>query len=723
MKEDKQQTLDLNETTSAFELNRRQFLKRLGGGIIIFFSVGDSALLQARSSDEKQRPDFNAYLRIATDGRVTCFTGKIEQGQGVITSLAQTLADELDVALESVDMVMGDTALCPWDAGTWGSMTTPYFGPVLRAAGAEARAVLIGLASEHLKIPKDRLTVKDGIIFDKIHNDHKVSYAQLAKGKSIERHLDGPVQVKKVSELNIIGKPHKRIDSIEKVTGKAKYTGDIRLPGMLYAKILRPPAHGAQLKSIDASAVDKMEGFEVVRDGDLIAVLHKYPDEAENALAKINADYTIPQGRFDDKSIFNYFVDNAAKGRVIEQKGNISNGQQISRHIFENTYLDGYVAHAPIETHTALAHFQADKLTVWASTQTPFGLQKQISDELDIPIENIRVIAPFVGGGFGGKISNGQAIQAIRLAKIVNKPVQVAWTRTDEFFYDTFRPAAVVKIKSTIDNSGKIVSWDYGIYGAGGRGSQMFYNVPNHRTTVYRNLRNNEKMHTLPTGPWRAPDNNTNSFARESQIDIMAAKAQTDPLEFRLKNLTDERMQRILKAAADKFGWTTSKPPSGRGFGIACGSDVNTYVALIAEVKVNERTGNVQVKRVVCAQDMGLVINPEGATLQVEGSITMGLGYSLTEEVHFKGGRIIDLDFGTYELPRFSWTPQIETVLIKADDSSSKGGGEPPIICVGGLIANAVFDATGARVFQLPMTAERVKEALASRKQQAVLKA
>ena len=723
MKEDKHQTLDVSETTSAFELNRRQFLKRLGGGIIIFFSVGDSALLQAQRSDEKQPPDFNAYLRIAADGRVTCFTGKIEQGQGVITSLAQTLADELDVTLESVDMVMGDTALCPWDAGTWGSMTTPYFGPVLRAAGAEARAVLIELASEHLKVPKDRLIAKDGVIFDKIHNDHKVSYAQLAKGKNIERRLEGEIHVKKVSELNIIGKPHKRTDSVEKVTGRAKYAGDIRLPGMLYAKILRPPAHGAQLKSIDTSTVEKMEGFEVVRDGDLIAVLHKYPDEAENALAKINAEYSVPQGRFDDKSIFDYFVDNAAEGRVIEQGGNVSDEQQAGRHVFEKTYLDGYVAHAAIETHTALANFEADRLTVWASTQTPFGLQKQISGELGIPIENIRVITPFVGGGFGGKNSNGQAIQAVRIAKIVKKPVQVAWTRADEFFYDTFRPAAVVKIKSAITDSGKIVLWDYGIYGAGGRGSQMFYNVPNHRTTVYRNLRNNEKMHTFATGPWRAPDNNTNSFARESQIDIMAAKAQIDPLEFRLKNLTDERMRRVLKAAADKFGWTPSKPPSGRGFGIACGSDVNTYVALIAEVKVNERTGNVQVKRVVCAQDMGLVINPEGATLQVEGCITMGLGYSLTEEIHFKGGRIIDLGFGTYELPRFSWTPEIETVLIEADDSPSKGGGEPAIICVGGLIANAIYDATGARVFQLPMTSERVKEALASHKQEAVLKA
>jgi len=450
----------------------------------------------------------------------------------------------------------------------------------------------------------------------------------------------------------------------------------------------------------------------VVRDGDLVAVLHKNPDEAENALAKIKAEYDVPEARFDDKSVFDYFIDNAADGRVVEKGGDIESGHKLAQDVVEETYLDSYVSHAPIETHTALAQFEDSKVTVWASTQTPFGLQRQLTRELKIPIESVRVIAPFVGGGFGGKISNGQAIQAVKLAKIAKKPVQLVWSRADEFFYDTFRPAAVVKIKSGLTDSGKIVSWDYNIYGMGNRGAQMFYNVPHHRTTVSRELRSGENMHPIGTGAWRAPDNNTNSFARESHIDVMANRAGMDPLEFRLNNLTDERMRGVLKAAAEKFGWTPAKAPSGRGFGIACGSDVNVPVALIAEVKVDKQTGGVQVKRVVCGIDLGLVINPEGAKLQVEGGITMGMGYALTEEVHFEGGRILDLSFGTYKLPRFSWVPQIETVLIKADDSPSKGGGEPPIICVGGVIANAIYDATGARLLQMPMTPERIKQAL-----------
>ena len=712
MKEDGLQISECDCNDGLYPLSRREFLQSIGGGIIILFTVGEASTVDGRSRGKKERPDFNAYLRIGEDGGVTCFTGKVELGQGAITSLAQTLADELDVPLKSVDMVMGDTALCPYDAGTWGSMTTPYFGPVLRAAGAEARAVLIGLAAVRLKIPKDQLDVKDGVVFDRTRKGRKVTYAQLAKGKRIERRLEQKPQVKTVSELKIIGKPHNRIDAVEKVTGKAKYTGDIRVAGMVYAKVLRPPAHGAKLKSLDTSAVDKNEGFQVVQDGDLVAVLHKNPDEAEKALTKIKAEYDIPEARFDDKSVFDYFVDNAADGRVTEKDGDIESGQKLAQDMAEETYMDSYVSHAPIETHTALAQFEGSKVTVWASTQTPFGLQQQLTRELNIPIENVRVIAPFVGGGFGGKISNGQAMQVVKLAKIAKKPVQLVWSRADEFFYDTFRPAAVVKIKSGLTDSGKIVSWDYNIYGMGGRGAQMFYNVPHHRTTVCRELRNGEKMHTIGTGPWRAPDNNTNSFARESHIDVMAARAGMDPLEFRLKNLTDERMRGVLKAAAEKFGWTPAKGPSDRGFGIACGSDVNVPVALIAEVKVDKQTGDVQVKRVVCALDLGLVINPEGVKLQVEGCITMGMGYALTEEVHFNGGKILDLSFGTYKLPRFSWVPEIETVLIKADDSPSKGAGEPPIICMGGVIANAIYDATGARLFQMPMTPERVRQAL-----------
>ena len=374
--------------------------------------------------------------------------------------------------------------------------------------------------------------------------------------------------------------------------------------------------------------------------------------------------------------------------------------------------MNSYVAHAPIEPHTAVAKIEGNKATVWASTQTPFPAQEEIAQALGFPSKNVRIIPPFVGGGFGGKTRNMQAVEAARLAKLTGKPVKVAWSRAEEFFNDTFRPAAIVKIKSGIKDSGKIFLWDYIVYFAGERGSQQFYDIPHHRTaSTGGGWRGTPGSHPFGTGAWRAPGNNTNTFARESHIDIMASKAGIDPLEFRLKNLKDKRMLGVLTAAAEKFGWTKSKAAKGRGYGISLGIDAGTYVAHMAEVEVDKK-GAVQVKRVVCAQDMGLSINPEGAKMQIEGCITMGLGYALTEEIHFKGGEIFDLNFDTYEIPRFSWLPKIETVLIEAKDSPHQGGGEPAIICMGAVVANAIFDATGARLFQLPMTPERIKAAL-----------
>jgi nicotinate dehydrogenase subunit B len=370
-----------------------------------------------------------------------------------------------------------------------------------------------------------------------------------------------------------------------------------------------------------------------------------------------------------------------------------------SVNVFDETYFDGYKAHAPIEPHAAVANIEGKKVTVWASTQTPFRAKEAVAEALGISEKNVRIIPPFLGGGFGGKSTNLQIIEAARLAKITGKPVQVAWTRAEEFFFDSFRPAAVVKIKSGINKEGKISFWDYGVYYAGERGAVEFYNIPNTKTTVYGSGWGGEPgVHPFATGPWRAPGNNTNTFARESQIDIMAAKAGIDPLEFRLKNLSDEKMRTVLKAVADKFGWKPAKSPSGRGFGIACAIDAGTYVAAIAEVEVNKNSGEVKVKRVVCAQDMGLAINPEGAKIQMEGSITMGLGYALKEDIHFKGGEIFDLNFDTYDIPRFSWLPKIETEILDNKNADPQGGGEPAIVIMGAVVANAIYDAIGARV-------------------------
>lgn len=717
MKQDSHENHLEDITPCSLYMKRRDFLK-LTGGIVVFFTVGGSiAFAQEGSRGGRGSPgDFNAYLRIGEDGRVTCFTGKIEMGQGIITSLAQMLADELDVALESVEMVMGDTDLCPWDMGTFGSMSTRFFGPPLRAAGAEARRVLLELASEHLKIPVGQLRVERGMIIDKTNTKSRVSYGQLAKGRIIERRLDERVVVKSPSEFAIMGKPVKRTDALAKVTGKARYTGDILLPDILYAKTLRPPALGAKLVSVDSSAAQKVEGARIIEERDFVAVLHDYPDEAEKTLSQIKTKFEMPKATVTDANIFEHLLKAAPAGSIAALSGNLQTGEQQAAEIFQQTYFDGYVAHAAMETHTALVKIEGNRATVWASTQTPFGAKNEVARALGLSSDNVRVITPFVGGGFGGKTSNRQVVEAARLAQFTGKPVQVMWSREEEFFYDTFRPAAVVTIRSGITDQGRMILWDYHVYFAGERGSQHFYDIPHHRTTVHGSgWRDIPGSHPFQTGAWRAPANNTNTFARESQIDVMATAAGIDPVSFRLEHLHDRQMRRVLEAAADKFGWEAGKSPSGRGCGVACGIDAGTYVATMVEVEVDKQGGHVQVQRVVCAQDMGLAINPEGAAIQMEGCITMGMGYALTEDIHFKGGEIFDLNFGTYEIPRFSWLPKIETVIIDDKKAAPQGGGEPAIIVMGAVIANAIYDAIGVRLFQLPMSPERIKEAVRGR--------
>jgi nicotinate dehydrogenase subunit B len=710
MKDDQYSGLEFLEEPSDLQISRRDFFKVAGSGIFVLFTIGDTLFAQQRQGS-RLPTDFNAFLKVGEDGRVSCFVGKIEMGQGIVTSLPQMLADEMDVSLDSVDIVMGDTDLCPWDMGTFGSLSTRSFGPSLRAAGAEARQVLLELGSEQMKIPTDNLLTEDGFVVEKTNKQQRVSYAQLAKGKKIERHASGKVATKKPSDFKVMNKALTRRDAQEKVTGKAHYAGDIRLAGMLYAKVLRPPAHDAKLIDVDTSEAQKTKDVQVVREGDFVAVLHKYPDVAEEALSKIKASYDRPKSDLDEKTIFDHLLKVAPEGRNVAKGGDLKAGESGSKTVVEETYFNDYVAHSAMEPHTAIANIEGDKATVWASTQNPFTCKEEIAKVLGFPSQNVRVITPFVGGGFGGKTTNLQALDAARLAKLTGKPVQVAYSRKEEFFFDAFRPAAVVKIKSGVTDTGKISLWDYRVYFAGDRGAQHFYDIPNHSTTGYNSSWVGAAgSHPFATGPWRAPGNNTNTFARESQIDIMAAKAGMDPVEFRLQNMSDKRMIRVLKAAAEKSGWKPGKAPSGRGHGVACGIDAGTYVASIAEVEVEKATGKVQVKRVVCAQDMGLVINPAGATIQMEGCIMMGLGYALMEMVHFKGGEILETNFDTYQIPRFSWLPKIETVIVENKDLEPQGGGEPAIVTVGGVVANAIYDAVGVRMHQLPMTPERIIE-------------
>jgi len=690
--------------------DRRDFLKKLGGGIIVVFAVGKLSLLDGFSQETENyltdELNFNAYLRVKEDGRVDCYTGKIEMGQGVVTSLAQVLAEELEVSVYAVDMIMGDTELCPYDAGTWGSLTTRFADPPIRAAAAEAREILMNLAAEHLGTTKGNLKVVEGVVYDK-NSDQKISYAELTNGKKIIQNLENKPEIKKAKDFKIIGKPLPSLNALSKVTGKAQYSGDIKLPGMVYASIVRPNVYGSKKTAVNASGLIEFNDAELVEDKNLVAVIHSDPEIAYKAAKSVKVQWDEPEAKANTETIFKYLEENILDNKTYEKGGSLEGGKKVSKKLIEASYYDGYKAHASIETHVATCYFEGDKLTMWVSTQTPFGTREHVAKALEMPLEKVHIKQILLGGGFGGKTNSDQAIEAAIIAKLCGKPVQLVWTRKEEFMYDRFRTAAVMKVSSGIDNEGKLKLWEFDIYCAGTRGTNLFYEVPNNRTRIF----NENNIHPFATGAWRAPGNNSTTFARESHIDVTAVAAGINPLEFRLQNLKDEDMKATLKLAAETFGWEKPKK-EGHGYGIALGEDAGTKVALIAEVKVDKTTGVVQPIRVVCAQDMGQVVNPQGAILQTEGGITMGIGYALYEDIEFNGGDIKTTNFNSYEITRFSKTPKIECVFIDKMDSKPQGGGEPAIICVGGAIANAVFDACGARVYQMPVTPKRILDAI-----------
>ena len=703
MKRDPKNNLFFNDIYGAPVYDRRKFIRNMGSGIIVVFCLGDIGLLNASSSSPDEDLNFNAYLRVKENGRVDCYTGKIEMGQGIITSLAQVLAEELEVSIYEVDMVMGDTELCPYDAGTWGSLTTRFTDPVIRAAAAEAREVLLGLAEEKLGITKELLAVKEGVVYAKNDPSKKVSYAELTKGQKIVKSLKEKPEIKRSKEFKIIGKPVLSLDAEAKVTGKAKYTADIKLPGMVYAKIVRPKVYGAKKLSVDASGLSKFQGVEFVEIDNLVAVVHEDPEVASKAMKSVKVIWDSSELKVNEDTIFSYLEEQIKESKVFEEGGNLKSGQNNSKEFIKSKYLDGYKAHACIETHAATCYFKGDKLSMWVSTQSPFGTRSQVARALNMPEEKVHVKQIFLGGGFGGKSFNSQAIEAALIASKVRKPVQLSFSRREEFFYNRFRTAAVINVGAGIDAKGKLTAWDFDIYCAGTRGTDLFYEIPNNRTRMF----NKRDVHPFNTGAWRAPGNNTTTFARESHIDVMARAAGIDPFEFRITNLKDPNMVATLQSAANTFGWKKEKK-SGYGYGIALGHDAGTLVALISEVEVNKQTGEVNVTRVVCAQDMGQVVNPNGATIQTEGGITMGIGYALYEEITFEGGKMKTNNFSNYEFTRFSSTPKISCVFMDRMDAKPQGGGEPAIICVGASIANAVFDACGARVNRMPITPERV---------------
>ena len=688
----------------AFELQRRDFFKLLGAGIAVF-SVAERTPAGAQESGgargfrgEEAPKDITSWLHIGEDGGVTAFTGKVEIGQNIRTSLAQSVADELRVPFESVRMVMGDTALTPFDMGTFGSRSTPYMTPQLRSAAWAARELLVAEASKEWSVPATGLVAGNAKVTDPA-SGRSLSYAALATGKTLARNIPDADPVTPVAEWTVAGKALPKVDGRAFVTGRHQYTTDLRPAGLMYGKVLRAPSFGATLISVDTKAAEVMPGVVVVRDGNFVGAAAPSTRAADQAIAAMRAQWKETK-QPSSAELFSYLksnVEGGEAGRDQHATGSVEDGLAQAAHRLEQAYTVAYIAHAPLEPRAAVADWTDGKLTVWTGTQRPFAVRDDLVDTFRLTKDRVRVIVPDTGSAYGGKHTGDAALEAARLARAAGHPVKIVWTREEEFTWAYFRPAGVIEVKSGVSGDGTLTAWEFHNYNSGGAGIGTPYIVANQRIQFHA-------AHSpLRQGSYRGLAATANHFARETHMDELADAAGMDPLEFRLKNIADSRLRDVFQAAAKSFGWPGKKQRNGQGFGMGGGIEKNGYVATCAELAVDRSSGDVRVVRVVTAFECGAIVNPDGLRNQVIGANIMGLGGALFEAVAFENGRITNPHFARYRVPRFRDVPEIEAVLLDRKDIPSAGAGETPIVGIAPAIGNAIFDATGIRLRSLPL--------------------
>ncbi|HET7625473.1 MAG TPA: molybdopterin cofactor-binding domain-containing protein [Verrucomicrobiae bacterium] len=691
-----------------FDLDRREFFKTLGCGIVVLLFI-EAAVAQESGGRERrrgrpQRPaEISAWLHIGENGTVTVFNGKAEMGQNIRTSLSQAVAEELHAPIDSIKLVMADTDLTPWDAGTFGSRSTPDMGLQLRRVSAAAREALLDLAAEHFKTDRASLTVADGKI-SKSGGGEAIGFGELTRSRELVKSVAEETKTAPATDWKIAGTSVPKVDGRDFVTGRHQYASDIRRPGMLRGKVLRPSAFDAKLKSLDTKLAEAISGVTIVHDGNFVGVTAPNTLIASRAINAIQAEWTSSSSQPSSNGLFDYLRKNSrGSGNENFSQNEDSSGQNSAEHRLKQTYTIAYIAHAPLEPRAAVAEWNDGKLTVWTGTQRPFGVRGELARAFGISEEKIRVIVPDTGSAYGGKHTGETAIEAARLAKGAGKPVKLVWTREEEFTWAYFRPAGVIDISSAVRADGTISAWEFHNYNSGGSGIRSPYDIPSQKTEFH------QTDSPLRQGSYRALAATANHFAREVHMDELAAILKMDPLEFRLKNLKNDRLLAVLKAAADAFGWAKMKSSEDRGFGIACGTEKGSCIATCAEVLVDRKTGGVRVSRAVVAFECGAIVNPNELKSQVEGGAVMGIGGALFEAIQFENGRITNPHFASYRVPRFRDAPEIQVVLVNRKDLPSAGAGETPVMTIAPAIGNAIFAATGVRLRSMPMAPEGLK--------------
>ncbi|MEX2043713.1 MAG: molybdopterin cofactor-binding domain-containing protein [Opitutus sp.] len=677
---------------------RRGFIKTLGGGLAVLSFADIDLPGQAESGRRGQGgarrpPELAAWLHIAADGTITVFSGKTEVGQNVRTMLTQAVAEELPTPVGSIRMVLADTALVPWDAGTFGSRSTPDMVPQIRRVAATAREALIDLAAKHWAVGRSTLIAADGRIHHGM-SSRSIGFGELTRGEKLVVNVSEDIPLKPADKWTIMGTSLPKVGGRVYVTGKHVYTTDLARPGMLHGRVLRPSSFGAVLGALDVSAAESMPGVTVVRDGNFVGVAAPTEALAAEAVVAIRAEWK-PAPQISEHELFAHLRSTGRNAPAVEAP---------APGVIRNTYHVAYIAHAPLEPRAAVAEWQDGRVTVWTGSQRPFGVRDELATAFGLPGESVRVIIPDTGSGYGGKHTGEAAVEAARLAKGAGKPVKLVWTREEEFTWAYFRPAGVIDISSTVTPDGRITRWEHHNYNSGGAAIRALYDVAD-RVEQYH-----PSQTPLRQGSYRGLAGAANHFARETHVDELARSLQIDPLEFRLTNLADARARAALEAAAERFGWRVKRErASGRGIGIAVGFDKNGYLATCAEVEIDRPTGKVRVLRVVQSFECGAVVNPDHLRNQIEGCIVQGLGGALFEAIRFENGRILNPRFARYRVPRFSDMPDIDVVLLDRKDIPSAGGGEAPLEGIAPAVGNAIFDATGVRLRSLPLVPNGLK--------------
>jgi isoquinoline 1-oxidoreductase len=697
-----------------FELERRDFFRVMGAGLLVTVALGDSRAQESGRGGQGRRPapELSAWLHVDERGRVTVCTGKVEIGQNIRTSLAQAVGDELRVPLDAVTLVMADTDLTPYDAGTFGSQSTPRMAPQLARAAATARELLIDRAAAEWQVDRTALAAKDGRIAGP--GGRSVAYGDLTKGQKLAGTVASEAPLAPPERWTLRGTPVRKVNGRDIVTGRHQYTPDVVRPGMLYGRVIRPDGFGATLVSADDSRARAMAGVTVVRDGDFLGVVAPSDRIARAAAAAIRAESRVLAGQPSSDTVFEHLKKTAAPagastgpgagGRSAPYLvGDVARARAEAARTFEASYRIPYIAHVPLEPRAAVAEWSNDRLTVWTGTQRPFGVRAELVGAFRVPEDRVRVIVPDTGSAYGGKHSGEHAIEAARLAKAAGRPVKLVWTRAEEFTWAYVRPAGVIDVKSAVDASGRVVAWEFDNWNSGSAAIRTPYDIPNQRIAFHAS------SSPLRQGSYRGLAATANHYAREMSMDEMARALGLDAVEFRLRNLKDDRMRAVLTAAAERSGWPLDSfgrlrpraSATDRALGIACGTEKGSYVATAAEL--SKTATGFKVERLVVLFECGAIVNPDGLRNQVEGAVVQGLGGALFESVEFADGRILNGTMEQYRVPRFKDVPPIEIVLLDRKDLPSAGAGETPIVCVAPAIG-AAARAFGKVALAMPVT-------------------